>query len=117
MRPSSALAAAPLSAQDYPSKPIRLIVPFAAGGPADSLARAIGPPMSAILKQPVVIENKAGAGGALGVDTVAKAAPDGYTIGISGGGALVIIPFMTRSALRRRARHPADHDGRAGRRA
>jgi tripartite-type tricarboxylate transporter receptor subunit TctC len=89
------LAAAPLSAQDYPSKPIRLIVPFAAGGPADSLARAIGPAMSASLKQPVVIENKPGAGGALGVDAVAKATPDGYTIGISGGGALVIIPFMS----------------------
>jgi tripartite-type tricarboxylate transporter receptor subunit TctC len=89
------LAAASLSAQDYPSKPIRLIVPFAAGGPADSLARAIGPPMSAILKQPVVIENKAGASGTLGVDTVAKATPDGYTIGISGGGALVVIPFMS----------------------
>ena len=89
------LAASPLSAQDYPSKPIRMVVPFAAGGPADSLARAIGPAMSAILKQPIVIENKGGAGGALGVDMVAKAAPDGYTIGISGGGALVIIPFMT----------------------
>src|SRR5262245_49233303 len=78
-----------LAAQDYPSKPIRLVVPFAAGGPADMLARAIAPSMSATLKQSVVIENKAGAGGAVGVDTVAKAPPDGHTIGLSGPGALV----------------------------
>jgi tripartite-type tricarboxylate transporter receptor subunit TctC len=63
---------APLAAQDYPSKPIRIIVPFAAGGPADMIARAIAPTMSATLKQTVVIENKAGAGGAVGVDTVAR---------------------------------------------
>ena len=85
----------PLAAQDYPSKPIRLVVPFAAGGPADMLARAIAPAMSATLKQSVVIENKAGAGGAVGVDTVAKSAPDGHTIGLSGPGALVSVPFMT----------------------
>jgi tripartite-type tricarboxylate transporter receptor subunit TctC len=86
---------APLAAQDYPSKPIRIIVPFAAGGPADMIARAIAPTMSATLKQTVVIENKAGAGGAVGVDTVAKSPPDGYTIGLSGPGALVSVPFMT----------------------
>ena len=87
--------ATPLAAQDYPAKPIRLIVPFAAGGPADMVARAIAPSMSATLKQSVVIENKGGAGGAIGVDTVAKSAPDGYTIGLTGPGALVTIPFMT----------------------
>jgi tripartite-type tricarboxylate transporter receptor subunit TctC len=85
----------PLAAQDYPSKTIRLIAPFAPGGPADMLARAIAPVMSATLKQTVVIENKAGAGGAIGVDAVAKAVPDGYTIGLSGPGALVSVPFMT----------------------
>jgi tripartite-type tricarboxylate transporter receptor subunit TctC len=88
-------APTPLAAQDYPSKTIRMVVPFAPGGPADMLARAIAPGMSATLKQTVVIENKAGAGGAVGVDTVAKAAPDGYTIGLSGPGALVSVPFMT----------------------
>ncbi len=62
----------PLAAQDYPSKPIRLVVPFAPGGPADMLARAIAPTMSATLKQSIIIENKAGAGGAIGVDTVVK---------------------------------------------
>jgi tripartite-type tricarboxylate transporter receptor subunit TctC len=86
---------APLIAQDYPAKPIRIVVPFAAGGPADMIARAIAPTMSATLKQTVVIENKAGAGGAVGVDTVVKSAPDGYTIGLSGPGALVSVPFMT----------------------
>ncbi len=85
----------PLAAQDYPSKAIRLIVPFAAGGPADMLARAIAPAMSAALKQTVIIENKAGAGGAVGVDAVVKSQPDGHTIGLSGPGALVSVPFMT----------------------
>ena len=85
----------PLAAQDYPSKPIRVVVPFAPGGPADMLARAIAPTMSATLKQSVIIENKAGAGGSIGVDTVVKSPADGYTIGLSGPGALVSIPFMT----------------------
>jgi tripartite-type tricarboxylate transporter receptor subunit TctC len=87
--------ATPLAAQDYPSRPVRLVVPFAPGGPADMLARAMAPAMGAALKQSIVIENKAGAGGAIGVDTVVKAPPDGYTIGISGPGALVSIPFMS----------------------
>ena len=89
------LVATPLAAQDYPAKPIRMIVPFAAGGPADMLARAIAPSMSATLKQSVVIENRVGAGGTIGVDAVVKSPPDGYTIGIAGPGALVSIPFMT----------------------
>lgn len=86
------------SAESYPSRPIRMVVPFAPGGPADLLARAVAPGMSAFLKQPVVIENRAGGGGAIGVDAVAKAVPDGYTIGITGPGALVAIPFMTKVA-------------------
>jgi tripartite-type tricarboxylate transporter receptor subunit TctC len=86
---------APAAAQDFPSKPIRLIVPFAPGGPADMLARAVVPSMSGALRATIVIENKGGAGGAIGVDAVAKAQPDGYTIGLSGPGALVSVPFMT----------------------
>jgi tripartite-type tricarboxylate transporter receptor subunit TctC len=89
------IVATAVRAQDYPAKPIRMFVPFPAGGPADALARALAPAMGANLKQSVVVENKPGASGTIGVDAVAKAAPDGYTIGISGGGALVIIPFMT----------------------
>lgn len=75
------LAAAPAMAQaDYPSKPIRIIVPFSAGGIVDSIARLIGDKLSTRYGQPVVIENKTGAGGAIGTDFVAKAPADGYTL-------------------------------------
>jgi tripartite-type tricarboxylate transporter receptor subunit TctC len=70
------------SAQTFPDRPIRLIVPFPAGGPADSIARHIGKSISDSLKQPVAVENRAGAGGVIGLDVVAKAKPDGYTLGI-----------------------------------
>ena len=67
-------------AQNYPDRPIRLIAPFPAGGLADVLARAVGDEMSKTLGQPVIVENRAGAGGNTGADAVAKAAPDGYTL-------------------------------------
>ncbi|MBO4221567.1 tripartite tricarboxylate transporter substrate-binding protein [Bradyrhizobium neotropicale] len=67
-------------AQDYPSRPITMIVPFSAGGPGDVIARILGSAMSATLKQSIVIENVVGAGGTLGTNRVAKAAPDGYTL-------------------------------------
>lgn len=67
-------------AQTYPNQPVRIVVPFAAGGAVDSVARIVGQKMSESLGQPVVIENKPGAGGNLAADTVARAAPDGYTI-------------------------------------
>jgi tripartite-type tricarboxylate transporter receptor subunit TctC len=70
------------AAQVYPGKPIIMIVPFAAGGPADALARMLGERMKAPLGQPLVIENVGGAAGSLGVARVARADPDGYTIGI-----------------------------------
>lgn len=70
------------TAQAFPDRPIRLIVPFPAGGPADSVARHIGKTLTESLKQPVVVENRAGAGGVIGLDVVAKAKPDGYTLGI-----------------------------------
>jgi tripartite-type tricarboxylate transporter receptor subunit TctC len=73
---------APALADGYPTKPITFIVPFAAGGPLDSLARAIAEPMGAHLGQPIVIENVAGAGGSIGVGRVAHAAPDGYTVSV-----------------------------------
>ena len=74
--------------QAYPSKTIRSIVPFTPGGSSDLIARAIAPKMSEKLGQPIVVENRPGAGGMLGVDAVAKAAPDGYTIGLAAAGAL-----------------------------
>ncbi|WP_231993299.1 tripartite tricarboxylate transporter substrate binding protein [Mitsuaria sp. 7] len=75
-------AALPAMAQDFPSKPIRFIVPYAAGGTTDLVARTVGAHMSQTLGQTVVIENRGGAGGNLGMDAVAKAAPDGYTVGM-----------------------------------
>jgi tripartite-type tricarboxylate transporter receptor subunit TctC len=88
--------AQPAAAQNFPSKPIRFIVTFPPGGPADLLARSVAPVMGSRLGQPVVVENRAGAGGVLGVNAIAKSAPDGYTIGISGPGALVAAPFMMK---------------------
>ena len=70
----------PGQAEEWPSRPIRLIVPFAAGGAADSAARAITPAMSPTLGQPFVVETRTGAGGSLGGGLVAQAAPDGYTL-------------------------------------
>ena len=84
------------SAQDFPSKPIKLIVPFPPGGPNDIIARVVGQRMSELIKQPVVIDNRGGQGGVLGTDAVAKAAPDGYTIGIVSASSLVINPTMEK---------------------
>ena len=86
------------AAQDFPSKPIKLIVPFPAGGPNDIIARVVGQRMSELIKQPVVIDNRGGQGGVLGTDAVAKAQPDGYTIAITSAGALAISPSMEQVA-------------------
>ena len=72
----------PATAEDYPSRPITLVVPYPAGGGVDALARLLAPGLSSRLGQQVVIENKGGAGGVLGARTVAKAAPDGYTLAL-----------------------------------
>ncbi|MEK6244907.1 MAG: tripartite tricarboxylate transporter substrate binding protein [Pseudomonadota bacterium] len=81
-------------AQDWPSKQIHLVVPFSAGGFADSSARAISERLSARLGQPVVIENRVGAGGNIGAEAVAKAAPDGHTLLLGFDGAMVINPHV-----------------------
>src|SRR5215831_12789149 len=78
----------------YPGKPIRIVVPFAAGGTSDILARAIGPKLTEAWGQPVVVENRAGANGNVGAEFVAKSAPDGYTMLLSDVGALAINPSV-----------------------
>jgi tripartite-type tricarboxylate transporter receptor subunit TctC len=83
-------------AQDFPTKPIKLIVPFPAGGPNDIIARVVGQRMSELMKQPVLIDNRGGQGGVLGTDAVAKAQGDGYTIGIVSASSLVINPSMEK---------------------
>jgi tripartite-type tricarboxylate transporter receptor subunit TctC len=86
------------AAEDFPSKPIRLIVPFPPGGPNDIIARVVGQRMSEIAKQPVIIDNRSGQAGALGTDAVAKSAPDGYTIAITSASSLAILPTMEKIA-------------------
>jgi tripartite-type tricarboxylate transporter receptor subunit TctC len=84
------------AAQDFPARPIKLIVPFPAGGPNDIIARIVGQRMSELTKQPVIVDNRGGQSGALGTDAVAKANPDGYTIAIVNAGALAINQSMEK---------------------
>jgi tripartite-type tricarboxylate transporter receptor subunit TctC len=86
-RPCPALA-------QFPDRPVRLVVPFAAGGNLDTLARILAPGMSQRLGQPVVIENRAGAGGNVGTEMVARSQPDGYTVLVGSNGALTINPVI-----------------------
>ena len=89
---ASTLVAENVSAQSYPTKPITLIAPWAAGGAIDALCRAIGPKLAERLGQPVIIENRPGAGSTLGVAAGARANPDGYTVVMAGSGSLAIAP-------------------------
>ena len=89
------LALAPRAARAaYPERPIRLVVPFAPGGNADIVGRLVGERMGEALGQPVVVENRAGAGGAIGAEYVARAAPDGYTLFVGSNGPLTVNPFV-----------------------
>src|SRR3954468_22726431 len=81
-------------AQDYPTRPITLVVPYAAGGGNDVMARIVAEKMSKSLGQQIVIENKGGAGGSIATRQVAKAAADGYTLGLGGTGTLAINPTL-----------------------
>jgi len=88
------LCAGTAAAQDWPAKPIRIVVPFAPGGAADVWARVVAEPLSAALKQPVVIENRGGSGGMLAAQQVARAEPDGYTILVGGLAPQIISPSL-----------------------
>jgi tripartite-type tricarboxylate transporter receptor subunit TctC len=87
-------AASMAAAQTYPDKPVKLIIPYPAGAGVDIVARMIAPRVSEGLGQPIVIENRAGAGAIIGVDAVAKAPPDGYTLGMADAGPLAINPAI-----------------------
>ena len=93
---SAAGLALPAFANNYPTKAIRIVVPYAAGGSTDQLARAIQQPMSETLGQSVIIENKPGAGGTIGVDAVAKAVPDGYTLVFGNTGPNAVVQLMRK---------------------
>lgn len=84
----------PVRAQRYPTKPIRLIVPFAPGGNMDVTARALAPALETTLKQPIVIDNRPGAGGAIGIGIAASAAPDGYTLVIGSPSMVATLPLI-----------------------
>src|SRR6476661_1316764 len=88
--------AVPLGVQaaEYPTRPIRLVVPYAAGGPTDVLGRLVGEYLGRDLKQPVIVENKAGAQGAIGAEAVARSEPDGYTLFVTAASIFVLNPLL-----------------------
>ena len=90
-------AGAPAQAQDWPAKPMKLIVPYAAGGPTDAIARLLATKVGAALGQPMVVENRAGAGGTIGVDATVKAAADGYTFALVAPGPLAGMPNLMKA--------------------
>lgn len=96
---ATALLASPIAlAQAYPDRPVRLVVPYPSGGPTDMLARSIGQQLQKRLGQPVVIDNRPGAGGAIGADHVAKAPADGYTLMLTTAAGLVVNPVLNPKA-------------------
>ncbi|MEJ7932423.1 tripartite tricarboxylate transporter substrate binding protein [Ramlibacter sp. AN1015] len=95
----AAIAAAPAFAQEYPSKPIRIVVPYPPGGNVDGAARIVAAELQKTLPQPIVVENKAGAGGMLAAELVAKADPDGYTLFMAANGPLLYSPTIYNRPL------------------
>ena len=105
------LSGASARADDYPSHPIKLIVPYAPGGGADAVARIVSKRVSETIGQPIVIENRGGAGSIIGTEDVHKADPDGYTLLLGQSGPISINPARLQGpALRSGKRFRADHD-------
>src|SRR3954468_11183023 len=90
----AAIASLQSFAQGYPARPVTLVVPFAGGGPTDTIARIVGERIGKTMGQPVIVENTAGAGGTIAVSRVVRSAPDGYTLFIGHNGPMVIAPAM-----------------------
>jgi tripartite-type tricarboxylate transporter receptor subunit TctC len=93
---SAALPAGVAHAQAYPAKPVRIVVPYAAGGPYDEIVRTLGQRLTEIWGQAVVVENRGGAGGNIGSEVVAKAAPDGYTLLLGNAGPITVNPTLVK---------------------
>jgi tripartite-type tricarboxylate transporter receptor subunit TctC len=85
------------SAQDYPARPVKIVVPYSAGGNADILGRTLAQKLGDALKQPFVVENRAGANGGIGTDFVAKSPPDGYTLLVTASGPVTVNPTLYKS--------------------
>ncbi len=93
---AGAIVASAVQAQAWPSKPVRVVVPYVAGGPYDELARLLGPRLTEIWNQPVVVDNRGGAGGNIGAEAVARSAPDGYTLLLGNAGPITINPSLLK---------------------
>ena len=98
MAAAGVVLSSPCGAQTYPNKPVRVIVPFAAGGGSDGVARVLARKLSERLGQPFIVENRTGAGGSIGADAVAKAAPDGYTLLLGSSSEVVLFPALNPNA-------------------
>lgn len=97
-----AATAAPLclaQSQAFPSKPVRIIVPYAAGGPVDTVARVVAPNLAAAWSQQVIVDNRGGSGGALGASAVAKSVPDGHTLLLTNSGPITAYPHLRKALL------------------
>ncbi len=98
--------ALPVAAQSFPAKPVRFVVPYPPGGPLDEIARAVGQKLTPVWGQQVLVDNRSGAGGSIGVDAVAKSAPDGYTMVLANSGPVTVnvtlrknLPYDPRTDL------------------